>query len=229
MKNLFRKTKEEQRREKLSDESLGELISLSDLLIDDCISRDDFLLNVLISSGYTKNPEMEEIKTVWDKNKVNKHICRFRNDEGRSCMLKVYLATNCDDMEYLYRKMESVKIDSLPRVLGRGKYKDVYYVIEEYINGKALSKKITDTKDVLEILRLMKKVCDAVMPLHTEFKPAIVLVGLEPIESLYHLTPFNSLTNSNLCSRPEKLAIASKDFSISTISYIADIQAHIFS
>lgn len=180
MKNLFRKTKEEQRREKLSDESLGELISLSDLLIDDCISRDDFLLNVLISSGYTKNPEMEEIKTVWDKNKVNKHICRFRNDEGRSCMLKVYLATNCDDMEYLYRKMESVKIDSLPRVLGRGKYKDVYYVIEEYINGKALSKKITDTKDVLEILRLMKKVCNAVMPLHTEFKPAIVHCDVTP-------------------------------------------------
>ena len=61
-----------------------------------------------------------------------------------------------------------------------------------------------------------------------EFKPAIVLVGLDAIESLYHLLLFISLTNSSLCVTPSKFFIAVTWSSISTKSFVAAIAAHIF-
>ena len=56
-----------------------------------------------------------------------------------------------------------------------------------------------------------------------EFNPAIVLVGLDAIESLYHLTLFISLTNSNLCLTPWNFFIASFCPSTSTKSFVAAI------
>ena len=49
-----------------------------------------------------------------------------------------------------------------------------------------------------------------------EFKADIPLVGLVLAESLYHLTPLISRTNSNLWDTPEKFFIVSTALSIST-------------
>ena len=62
-----------------------------------------------------------------------------------------------------------------------------------------------------------------------DFNPAIVLVGLEAIESLYHFAPFISFTNSSLCSTPGNLLIAFAWFSTFTNLLVAAIAAHIFS
>ena len=62
-----------------------------------------------------------------------------------------------------------------------------------------------------------------------EFNPAIVLVGLVPIESLYHFTPLISLINSNLCSTPLNSFIAFTIISVSTRDFVAPIAAAIFS
>ena len=62
-----------------------------------------------------------------------------------------------------------------------------------------------------------------------EFNPAIVLVGLDDTESLYHFTPLISLTNSILCSTPLNFFITSIDLSKSIRSTIAVKQAQIFS
>lgn len=62
-----------------------------------------------------------------------------------------------------------------------------------------------------------------------DFKPAIVLVGLVPIESLYHFTPSNSLINSSLCCTPLNFSTAFAAFSTSTNDFVAAIAAQIFS
>ena len=60
-----------------------------------------------------------------------------------------------------------------------------------------------------------------------DFNPAIVLVGLEAIESLYHFAPFISFTNSSLCSTPGNLLIAFAWFSTFTNLLVAAIAAKV--
>ena len=62
-----------------------------------------------------------------------------------------------------------------------------------------------------------------------EFKPAIVLVGDELTESLYHFTSLISLTNSNLCSTGLNSFTAFTAVSISTKVFVAAIAVAIFS
>ena len=62
-----------------------------------------------------------------------------------------------------------------------------------------------------------------------DFKPAIVLVGEELTESLYHLTLFISLTNSNLCSTGLNFFIAFIAISVSTKVLVAANAVAMFS
>ena len=73
------------------------------------------------------------------------------------------------------------------------------------------------------------KVSDSLIFSSKELSPAIVLVGLEAIESLYHFTPSNSRINSILCSTPLKSNTAFICVSKSTKDAVADNAAHIFS
>ena len=110
-----------------------------------------------------------------------KLICRFQDEEGASRILKMYGSDSSARMKHIYTRVQEAEMDTLPKIIHVGDWEEGCFVIEEFVRGQSLKERIQDGKDdIFSVIRTIKELCDAVKPLHTQIKPAIIHCDITP-------------------------------------------------
>ena len=123
----------------------------------------------------------DESQILGSKDDTNKYICKFRADNNNKYFLKLYDTETYRFVKKVYERITELPINSMPMVHYKGSCDKGYYIIEEFIDGKSLKERMDSKCDsILDIIRIIKQICDAVRPLHKEIKPAIIHCDLSP-------------------------------------------------